>query len=323
MVRKGDACMKIMIAGGLGYIGSALCELYRNQPQHEIIVLDKRFIPERVAGFPPHIRFIQADIRDTDLMSRLLRDVDLLHLLAAEVEAEKSIHKERAIWEHNFEAPKRLIEICPASARIMFPSTGNVFGGLDKGMKYVGLTEEDEPQPKYPYAEAKRAMEQYLLQSGRDFVILRFGTNHGYAPGIRFNLVTNNFVKKAMLGEDLTVHGDGENFRPTVCVRDCARALDLLSARSEARGEIFHIVHENFKIKNLAEHVVFYCDTGSKVTFIAKEVPFSSYALSSEKVQKLGFEFQWDLESSVKDMMRVFYAMAPTSATHSPLKGKR
>jgi nucleoside-diphosphate-sugar epimerase len=262
------------------------------------------------------MEFVQADIRDTDLMTYLLRDVNLLHLLAAEVEAEKSIHKERSVWEHNFEAPKRLIEICPASTRIMFPSTGNVFGGLDEGRKHIDLTEEDEPRPKYPYAEAKRAIELYLPRSGRDFVILRFGTNHGYAPGIRFNLVTNNFVKKAMLGEDLTVHGGGENYRPTVCVRDCARALDFLSMHRKACGQIFHIVCENFKIRDLAKRIVCYLGTGSKVAFIAKEVPFSSYALSSAKVQKLGFQFEWDLESSVKNMMRTFRAMAPIGADH-------
>lgn len=309
--------MKIMIAGGLGYIGSALCELYHNNTQHEVLVLDKRFIPERVAGLPDHMRFIQADIRDTELMTRFLQDVDVLHLLAAEVEAEKSVHKERAIWEHNFEAPKALIEKCPSSTRIMFPSTGNVFGGVDENEKYMDLTEKDEPQPKYPYAEAKRAMEEFLLGTDRNFVILRFGTNHGYAPGIRFNLVTNLFTRKAMLGEDLTVHGGGENYRPTVCVKDCARALDFLSARSEATGEIFHVVRENFRIRDLAEKLVSLFDTGSEVTFIAKEIPFSAYALNNDKVQSLGFNFEWDLESSVQDMKRVFRAMMAPSETGS------
>jgi UDP-glucose 4-epimerase len=301
--------MKIMIAGGLGYIGSALCELYRDNTDQEIIVLDKRFTPERVAKLPEHMRFIQADIRDTKLMSQLLEDVDLLYLLAAEVEAEKSIHKERAVWEHNFEAPKGLIESCPASTRILFPSTGNVFGGVNESEKFMNLTEEDEPQPKYPYAETKRAMEKFLLSTDRNFVIVRFGTNHGYAPGIRFNLVTNLFVHRAMVGEDLTVHGAGENYRPTVCTKDCARALDFLSTRPEATGEIFHVVRENFMIKDLAKEVVSLFDTGSEVTHIAKEVPFSAYALNSDKIRSIGFEFKWDLESSVKDMQRVFRAM--------------
>lgn len=310
--------MKIMIAGGLGYIGSAMCELYRSQPQHEIIVLDKKFIPERVAGFPPHFRYVQADIRNTDLMEYLLRDVDLLHMLAAEVEAENSIHKERAVWEHNFEAPKRLIEHCPNSVRVMFPSTGNVFGGLDGSQKFMDLTEEDEPKPKYPYAETKRAMEKFLLGSGRNFVILRFGTNYGYAPGIRFNLVTNIFTKRMLLGEDLVIHGGGENWRPTVCVRDCARALEFLGTRQDAQGEIFHVVRASYQIKELARKIISHGNNKSKLKFIAKEVPFNSYALSSAKIESLGFRFEWDVERAVKHLTQVFRAITPSPQLESP-----
>ena len=43
----------ILIFGGLGYIGSALCELYRNETQHNVTVVDNRFIPERIAGSHP------------------------------------------------------------------------------------------------------------------------------------------------------------------------------------------------------------------------------------------------------------------------------
>lgn len=302
--------MRILIAGGLGYIGSALTELYRDRTDYEIVLLDKRFIPERVAGLPEHIKYVEGDIRDVDLVKKLVKDIDVLHLLAAEVQAESSVHRERSVWDNNFEAPKQLIELCPSSVRVMFPSTGNVFGGVDEREKYMDLTEEDSPKPKYPYAETKVAMEKYLRESGKDHVILRFGTNHGYAPGIRFNLVTNIFTKRAVTGEDLTVHGSGDNYRPTVCVKDCARALDFLSTRQDTSGEIFHVICENFRIRDLAERIVTYCDTGAQVTYIAKEVPFSAYALSNEKVKKWGFEFAWNLESSVKEMMRLFRAMA-------------
>jgi nucleoside-diphosphate-sugar epimerase len=300
-----------MIAGGLGYIGSALCELYKHQPQHRIVVVDKKLIPERIAAFPVHFRYVQGDIGNLDLMGRLLDGVDVLHMLAAEVEAEKSVHKERAVWENNFEVPKRLIEICPSTTRIMFPSTGNVFGGLDPDQKFMDLTEEDQPKPKYPYAETKRAMEEFLLGSDKNFVILRFGTNYGYAPGIRFNLVTNIFTRRMLLGEDLIIHGGGENWRPTACVWECAKALEFLSGRQDSHGEIFHVVHENFKIKDLAQRILSNGFSSSKLQFIAKEVPFNSYALSSAKIESLGFRFEWDLEKAVKQMIQVFHALTP------------
>jgi nucleoside-diphosphate-sugar epimerase len=193
----------------------------------------------------------------------------------------------------------------------MFPSTGNVFGGLDPSQKFMDLIEEDEPKPKYPYAETKRAMEKFLLGSGRNFVILRFGTNYGYAPGIRFNLVTNIFTRRMLQGEDLVIHGGGENWRPTVCVRDCARALEFLSARNDVQGEIFHVVRASYQIKELAKKIISYGNSKSKLKFIAKEVPFSSYALSSAKIESLGFRFEWGLERAVKQLIQVFHALTP------------
>ena len=85
-------------------------------------------IHERVVILAKNQKYVQADIRDIELMRDILKDVDVLHLLAAEVEAEKSIHREKQIWENNFEAPKALVEVCPRSTRIMFASSGNVFG---------------------------------------------------------------------------------------------------------------------------------------------------------------------------------------------------
>jgi nucleoside-diphosphate-sugar epimerase len=189
----------------------------------------------------------------------------------------------------------------------MFASTGNVYGGVDVSEKYMNLTEDDEPRPKYPYAESKRAVEKYLLANCRNFSICRFGTNYGYSPGIRFNLVTNNFIKKALAGETLVVHGKGENYRPTLCVKDAARAMIFLSDQEKAKGEIYHVVSENLKIKDLAQKMKV-LDPSIKIEHIIKEVPFSSYHLSSNKIKSLGFNFQWTVDKAIKDMAMIFGA---------------
>lgn len=301
--------MRVLIIGGLGYIGSALIEEYKRRPEVEVDILDKRFIAHIVAGLPDNFRFVHGDMKDAFVLKPLLSNgPDIIHMLAAEVEAEKSINKERAIWENNFEATVEVFKLCPAKARLMFASTGNVFGGVNEQEKYMHLTEEDEPKPKYPYAESKRAVEEWLLKSGRDFTICRFGTNYGYAPGIRLNLVTNNFVKKALSGESITIHGRGDNYRPTVDTRDAARALVFLSEKKEFSGEIFHVVNQNYKIRELAEQVA-KLNPQAKLEYIAKEVPFSSYHLSNAKLKKAGFQFQWPLPKALEDMKQRFRAL--------------
>lgn len=307
--------MKIMIAGAMGYVGSALIEIYRNTPEVEILAIDKEFNPRAVAQLPDNVRFIHANCEDLDLMRFLLKDIDVVHFLVAEVEAEKSIDKEEAVWKTNYELPKSIIEMLPKSTRFMFPSTGNVFGGVSPDGKFLGLTEEDTPAPKYAYAETKVAVEKLLHESKVDYTIVRFGTNHGYSPGIRFNLVTNIFFKRAMEGQALTIHGAGDNYRPTACVKDCARALDFLSKNSDVSGEIFHVVCETFQIRELAENVIKYVgNPASKTDFIAKDVPFNAYGLNSDKIKRLGFEFLWPLEKSLTEMKEIFKQLSSQSA---------
>jgi UDP-glucose 4-epimerase len=292
---------KVLILGGLGYIGSALCELYRHKSQDQVTVVDNRFIPERVAGFPPHFRFVHSEIADLDLMASLGRIAETAHFLAAQVEAESSAERSEAVWRDNFELPKSVIDRFPPSVRVVFPSSGNVFGGTPEGAKWRDLTEEDTPYPKLPYAEAKREMENFLNGSNRNFTVLRFGTNYGYSPGQRFNLVTNIFLKRALEGEPIQLHGGGKNWRPTACVTDCARAAMFVAERRDTTGETYHVVSGSFTIRELAEKVIALTQSKSRLAIIDKVVPFNSYALCSDKIKKLGFSFEWPLERAIPE----------------------
>ena len=300
--------MRMLLAGGLGYIGCEVARISR-EAGNEVDILDTRFIPERVAILPDKVRFCQGSINDNDKLDKLIKRADVIVLLAAEVAAESSINRPDGIWKTNYTGALNVIEKCSKSQRVIFASTANVFGGIDERIKFRNLVEEDEPRPKYPYAESKRAEEKHLLASDKNYTICRFGTNYGYSPGIRFNLVTNNFVKKIMMGENLVVHGQGENFRPTVCVRDVARAILFLSEKKDAVGEIFHVVNRSYKIKNLAEEVAKY-NPDIKIEFIIKEIPFSSYDVSGEKIRKSGFKFEWDLDRAVKELLNIYKAVS-------------
>ncbi len=300
--------MRVLIVGGLGYIGSELIENYKKSDEKglKVDIVDKNFVPHILAGLDERFTFYNVDMKDSDAMAPVLeKKPDVVFMLAAEVQAESSVHREQTIWENNFVAIVRVIEKCPEQARIVFPSTGNVFGGVNEDEKYMNLTEEDAPKPKYPYAESKHAVEKYLRSSGKNYTVCRFGTNYGFSPGIRLNLVTNNFIKKALTGETIVVHGSGENYRPTLCVKDSARALLFLAECEKAKGEIFHVVSGNFKIKELAQKACT-INPSVKVEHIAKEVPFSSYHLSSDKIQKVGFKFEWNIDRVLEDMQNVF-----------------
>jgi nucleoside-diphosphate-sugar epimerase len=296
--------MRIVILGGLGYIGSALCDIYRDKPQHQVVVVDKNFIAPYIEQFPDHWGFVYANIGDTLLMKRILADADIAYLLASEVEAEKSKDKAAVMWDINFRASSALAGVCPDTCRLVFTSTGNVFGGADR----VGpWKEEDEPEPKFPYAETKMAMENFLTNRGGNYSIVRFGTNYGFAPCTRFNLVTNLFARKAMMGEDIFIHGDGSNVRPTVCVRDAAAALYWVAHQPVGYQNLFHVASESISIKELAERVVMATGRKSEIKYDrGKQPAFSGYALDSTLIQHKGFEFNWNIEAAMKVMKYEF-----------------
>ena len=75
---------KIIITGGLGYIGTELCKIYSGESWNQnIIVIDNRFISERVSQLRNwNIEFIQGDILDKEMVNKHFKDADIIHHLA-------------------------------------------------------------------------------------------------------------------------------------------------------------------------------------------------------------------------------------------------
>ena len=128
--------MKILITGGLGYIGTELCEIYSGESRFkEITVIDKRFISERVTQLRNWgIKFIQGDILDTDLITDLVKKSDVVIHLAgitdvAYVKSDNSQNEEeiKTVGEIG---TRNIIDALTPDAKLIFPSTHVVFEGF-------------------------------------------------------------------------------------------------------------------------------------------------------------------------------------------------
>ena len=93
---------KIVITGGLGYIGTQLCKIYSGESwNNKITVIDNRFISERVNQLRNwNIEFIHSDIRNIDIVKDCLKDADVVHHLAgitdvARTKEELNIQKDK------------------------------------------------------------------------------------------------------------------------------------------------------------------------------------------------------------------------------------
>jgi len=184
--------------------------------------------------------------------------------------------------------------------------------GIGNDEKDVLLDEESSVNPKAAYSISKYQAERILLSmTDGNFVpvVLRKGTIYGFSPRMRYDLVANTFLKDALSKGNLTIHYGGEMWRPLVDVRDAARAyITCLEAEEDKiRGQIFNVVHGNFRISELALRVL---ETLKGVKIQAELRPdyryhgVRSYRVSGKKIERvLDFKPAVSVEEAVKDMV--------------------
>ena len=176
--------------------------------------------------------------------------------------------------------------------RVVLASSCNIYGRATS----TDIDETTDPDPINPYAETKAAAEDLLREatadSGMTGTALRLSTVYGDAPGIRFNLVVNAFVFRALTGRPLTVYGDGSNWRPFIHVADAARAYRDAALRPDDWSEPIYNVganDENYRISEIAE-IVSEEVGAADVTYLEDEHPGPSYHVNFDRVTETGFE---------------------------------
>ena len=140
---------KIIITGGLGYIGTELCKLYSGYSwHHNIIVIDNRFISERVNQLRNwNIKFIQGDILDKDLINEHFKDADVVHHLAGVTDVprtsgESTKNQDEKINKVAVLGTQNILDAINDKCRIIFPSTHVVYEGINKVK--INIEEDEE-----------------------------------------------------------------------------------------------------------------------------------------------------------------------------------
>ncbi len=267
--------MRILVTGGAGFIGSAVCRQLAANPGNHVVNVDKLTYAGNLTSLRqienyPNYRFVQADICDDATMPDLLRteNIDAVMHLAAESHVDRSIDGPGAFIETNIVGTFRLLNAAlaywrelPADAKSAFRfhhiSTDEVFGDLpfDSGM----FTEETPYAPSSPYSASKAASD-HLVRAwhetyGLPVVLSNCSNNYGpfHFPEKLIPLVILN----ALDGKPLPVYGKGANVRDWLYVEDHARALEAVVTKG-AVGESYNIGGHNEKTNlNVVETI---CD---------------------------------------------------------------
>jgi nucleoside-diphosphate-sugar epimerase len=299
---------KIIITGGLGYIGTELCKLYSGVSwNNQIVVIDNRFISERVNQIRNwNMEFIHGDILDKELINKYCKDADVIHHLAGITEvprtkSESSEEKDKKIKLVAQEGTQNIIDVISDKCKIVFPSTHVVYEGIDKVKD--NISEDEGLKPVLSYSVSKAENEKQLKKSGKNYIILRLGSVHGYSNDTaRLDIMPNLFSKITSQNGIIKLFAGGRQIKSLVPLIDVARCFKNMEERDDISSEIFNLTKDNISVKEVAE----ICK-GINPKVILKEtndeIPNLGFSLSNKKILKTGFKFLYDLEKSIKDMI--------------------
>ncbi|MDA8822412.1 NAD-dependent epimerase/dehydratase family protein [Candidatus Pelagibacter bacterium] len=299
---------KIIITGGLGYIGTELCKLYSGVSwHHEIVVIDNRFISERVNQIRSwNMEFIQGSILDKDLVKKYCRDADVIHHLAGITEVprtknEASKTQDEKIKEVGEKGTQNILDSVSDRCKIIFPSTHVVYEGINEVR--TDIKEDEDMKPVLSYSSSKSINENQLKQSGKNYVILRLGSVYGYSTdSMRLDIMPNLFSKIASQDGTLKLFAGGRQIKSLVPLIDVARCFKFMEEKKEIKSETYNLTKETFTVKEVAE-ICKKHNPKIKLKETNDEVPNLGFSLSNKKLLSTGFEFLYNLDQNIKEMI--------------------
>ncbi len=237
--------MKVLVTGAAGFIGSHLCESLLQQG-HTVVGLDA-FIPYYPRPFKEAnlaslrtqsgFTFAPRDLR-TDDLSEPLAGIEAVFHLAAMPGLARSWTDFDLYSSCNLLGTQRLLEAVrglPTLRRFLYASTSSVYG------KYGSGDEHLPTRPISPYGVTKLAAEHLCRSHAEELdlplVVLRYFSVYG--PRQRPDMGYQRFIQALLLGEPLTIFGDGQQSRGNTYVSDCVDAT--IQALEAPIGEVYNI----------------------------------------------------------------------------------
>lgn len=304
--------MRILVAGGAGYVGSRLVpELLKLG--HHVVVLDLYLYGEDVFAElkgNSHLTELKADIRDLNAVDNALKGCDaVIHLACISNDPSFELNPELG-KSINLDAFEPFVQLSKKHKikRFIYASSSSVYGVKSE----PNVTEDMSLEPLTDYSKFKIECEKILLKyMSDDFIctIIRPATVCGYAPRQRLDVVVNILTNIAYNTGKVKVIG-GAQMRPNIHIEDMVRAyLEVLKAPKEKiQGEIFNVGYHNHTVLQIGKMVHEIVSKKRPVELVIEPTNDNrSYHVSSEKIaKKLGFTPKFSIEDAVKDLLAAF-----------------
>ena len=298
--------MKILVTGGLGFIGSNFIEYMLEHTDHIIVNIDKCDYMASEDNVSPHERYtyIRADITERYHMVHIFKEhqPDIVIHFAAQSCVDRSFDQAFQFTKDNVLGTHVLLETVKDYGklkRFIHISTDEVYGEVGSG----GVSTIHSPlNPSNPYSASKAAAEIYVRAYGHSYgipIIITRG-NNVFGPKQYPEKVIPLFITQILRDEPCTVHGDGHYRRNFIYVDDVSRAVHTIMDKGEI-GATYNIGTKNeLSVTEVFERLVQVMGRG-EMKYVEDPRPFndSRYCIDSSELRALGWEEQEDFMSGL------------------------
>ena len=303
--------MKLLVTGGLGFIGSNfILNILKKYPDFDITNIDAELTGSN-HNYLSNLEnsqnyfFVKGSITNKKLMTKLIKDCDVIVNFAAESHVDRSISNAKPFIDSNILGVFNILEILKKEKkRLVHISTDEVFGSLKTG----SANEEYRLNPSSPYSASKASAEllinSYIRTFNIDSVITRCTNNYG--PHQYPEKLIPKVIILAEQGKKIPVYGTGKNIRDWIYVEDhCASIWKIIL--NGKRGNSYNISGKN-ELNNISivKQILKIMDKSTDLITYTKDRPGHDfrYSLDSSKIEKQlkwkrKYSFQKGLEETI------------------------
>ncbi|MCV0399553.1 MAG: NAD-dependent epimerase/dehydratase family protein [Nitrosarchaeum sp.] len=219
--------MNVLITGGAGFIGSHLIR-YLNKQGNSITIFDNFSNSSNAIISGYDIKLIEGDILDYSLLSKSLKNIDIVIHLAAQISVIDSIKNPQHTMKINVIGTQNVLDACLENnvKNFIAISSAAIFGNQD-----TLLTENSNPEPISPYGQSKLLMEKRIIDFSKkhllNSIILRFFNLYGSGQSSQYAGVITKFLENIRENKPLEIYGTGNQTRDFIHIDDAIECIHL------------------------------------------------------------------------------------------------